>query len=137
MQWSEVRRLFPDKFVLQDCIYNFRDGHRRKEMSKIWFTMMLPAVFQRKKELARRRLVEISLFRPEKYDAYYADKPQAGTGIVPKRMRAYIQDLKTYDVRDSLKGIDVPVLVLCGEHDVQCPVENPVKSTRSCPTANW
>ena len=37
-------------------------------------------------------------------------------------MRAYNKDLKTYDIREKLRYIHFPTLILCGQHDVQCPV---------------
>lgn len=107
-----------------ECIYNFQNGKHRKEMSKLWLSMMLPFTSRRKKALAQRRLIEISLFRPEKYDEYFANNPESGVRIIRKRMRAYIQDLKSYNLKNELKGVNTPTLVLCGAHDVQCPVEN-------------
>lgn len=108
----------------KECIYNFHDGNHRLEMRKIWLSMMSPFISRRRKDLARRRLIEMSLFKPEKYDQYYTNKPESASRIIRKRMRAYVQDLKTYDVRDRLKDIDIPTLILCGAHDVQCPPEN-------------
>ncbi len=30
-------------------------------------------------------------------------------------------DLKTYGIRESLRTLNIPMLVQCGRHDVQCP----------------
>ncbi|MFD3445960.1 alpha/beta fold hydrolase [Microbacteriaceae bacterium 4G12] len=103
-----------------DCIYNFKTGQHRKEVSKIFFSLMLPFASKTKKSIATKKLIELSLYKPEKYNEYFSEQPFSK--IIKKRMRAYNKDLKTYDVRDQLKHINLPTLILCGQHDVQCPV---------------
>ncbi|QQE78329.1 alpha/beta fold hydrolase [Alicyclobacillus sp. SO9] len=116
----------------EKCLYNFKTGQYRKEMGKLWFFMMMP--FNAQKVKARRRLLELSLFHPEKYNDYFID--EIGSEVVGKRMRAYIQDLKTFDVREQLKTIHLPTLVLCGRHDVQCPVETSIEINSLIPNSD-
>ena len=116
----------------EKCLYNLKNGQYRKEMGKLWFFMMMP--FKLQKIKARHRLLELSLFHPEKYNEYFND--EIGSEVVGKRMRAYIQDLKTYDVREQLKRINLPTLVLCGRHDVQCPVENSIEINSLMPNSD-
>ncbi|WP_416828281.1 alpha/beta fold hydrolase [Ectobacillus polymachus] len=104
----------------EDCIYNFKTGKHRKEVSRIFFTLMLPFASKTKKGLASKKLIELSLFQPERYNEYFSDRSLSK--IIRKRMRAYNKDLKTYDVRDKLKYINFPTLILGGQYDVQCPI---------------
>ncbi|MDP7978128.1 alpha/beta fold hydrolase [Bacillus sp. WLY-B-L8] len=104
----------------ESCIYNFKTGQHRKEVSKIFLSLMLPFVSQTKKRIANKKLIELSLYKPEKYNEYFSERPFSK--IIRKRMRAYNKDLKTYEVRDKLKHINFPTLILCGQYDVQCPV---------------
>lgn len=103
-----------------DCIYNPR-GRYGNEMMKIYFTLFFPFFTFKRKLKARRRWIELSLFKPEKFDEYFPIVPMGG--IVGKRMRSYVQKMKNYDSRHSLSNIKVPTLILCGRHDAQCPVE--------------
>ncbi|MGG2063881.1 alpha/beta fold hydrolase [Bacillus sp. S14(2024)] len=104
----------------ESCIYNFKTGQHRKEVSKIFLALMLPFVSKTKKGIANKKLIELSLYKPERYNEYFSERPFSK--IIRKRMRAYNKDLKTYDVRDKLKHINFPTLILCGQYDVQCPV---------------
>ncbi|RLQ93107.1 alpha/beta fold hydrolase [Falsibacillus albus] len=103
-----------------NCIYNFKTGTHRKEVTKIFLTLMLPFVSKTKKRSASRKLIELSLHEPEKYDEYFRDRPSSK--IIRKRMQAYNKELKTYDVRTELKHIKIPTLIPCGRYDVQCPL---------------
>ncbi|HDX9590464.1 TPA: alpha/beta hydrolase [Bacillus pseudomycoides] len=104
----------------ENCLYNFKTGQHRKEVSKIFLALMLPFISKDKKRMANKKLIELSIYKPEKYNEYFSE--QSFSKIIKKRMRAYNKDLKTYDVRDKLKHINFPTLILCGQYDVQCPV---------------
>lgn len=106
----------------ENCIYNFKSGQHRKEMQKIFFTLFSPFASKSKQRKANRKLIELSLYKPEKYDEYFSDKLPSRT--IKKRMMAYNRELKTYDVRDRMERITIPTLILCGRHDVQCPVSS-------------
>lgn len=71
----------------KNCLYNFRDGLYRKDMMIIMLSLNSPFTSERRKQRARRKWTELSLYRPEKYDQYFADvKPSP---INRKRMAAY------------------------------------------------
>ena len=104
----------------ESCLYNFKTGQHRKEVSNIFLALMLPFVSKDKKRIANKKLIELSLYEPEKYNEYFSEL--SFSKIIRKRMRAYNKDIKTYDVREKLKHINFPTLILCGQYDVQCPV---------------
>lgn len=71
---------------------------------------------------AGREWTEMSLYRLEKYDEYFA-VPSSGKTVL-KRLDYYAyRELPHFDVRCQLIKVTVPTLVICGRHDSQCPVE--------------
>ena len=50
----------------ENCLYNFKTGQHRKEVTKIFLTLMLPFVSENKKRIANKKLIKLSLYKPEK-----------------------------------------------------------------------
>jgi proline iminopeptidase len=74
------------------------------------------------RQAAVRAWNELSLYRPEKYDEYFAT-PSSGK-TVAKRLDYYSsRDLPHFDVRSLLTKVTTPTLIICGRHDAQCPPE--------------
>lgn len=101
-----------------NSLYNF-DGRYGNQMRKILFTFFSAFSTPAKKQSARRRWVELSLLHPKRYTDYFAVTPPSS--VVGKRLRGFLRDLQSYDVRSSLPSLTMPVLVLCGKHDNRCP----------------
>ncbi|PYZ96463.1 alpha/beta hydrolase [Alteribacter lacisalsi] len=69
---------------------------------------------------AGREWTEMSLYAPEKYDAYFS-RPSSGK-VVKERLDYYsFHELPGFDIREGLKQVHVPALIYCGRHDTQCP----------------
>lgn len=104
----------------EHCLYNPK-GKFGNEYMKIFLTLFFPFSTKKQKTRALRKWIEYSLHRPEKYDQYFSSNDQSESKTIGSRIKAYIKDLQHYDVRKELPHIRIPALILCGEHDVQCP----------------
>ncbi|WP_156830105.1 alpha/beta fold hydrolase [Paenibacillus sp. HW567] len=65
------------------CLYNFK-GMYGKDYFKIFITLALP-LFRKKKLAANRKWIELSLYHPERFEAYFGDHTIQKTNM--KRMR--------------------------------------------------
>jgi len=87
----------------------------------------------------RRRLTEertkLSLHHPERYSTYV--RPDVTKRISAPRLDYYGQtDFPRFDLRSRLRDCPVPTLVLCGRHDVQCPVASSQEIAALMPQAD-
>ncbi|TMW71007.1 alpha/beta fold hydrolase [Alteribacter natronophilus] len=72
------------------------------------------------RKAAGREWTEMSLYAPENYDQYFS-QPSSGS-VVKERLDYYsFKELPDFDLRDSLKKVQIPAWIYCGRHDTQCP----------------
>ncbi|UOQ95343.1 alpha/beta hydrolase [Halobacillus shinanisalinarum] len=74
----------------------------------------------RRKELTIER-TKLSLYKPEAYEQLFNDRVHKTMSAV--RMNYFVRELPIFDVTHKLQLIDTSVLIMCGKHDVQCPLE--------------
>lgn len=116
-----------------ECIYN--EGHPKfKRMQEIIELLKLPTLSDLdRKELSKER-TKLSLYDPEKYDQYF-------TGDITKKMSAkrmdfFARELFTFSVTEQLSKIKTKTLILCGRHDVQCPVIFSIEISKLIPNSS-
>ncbi|MYL72423.1 alpha/beta fold hydrolase [Halobacillus litoralis] len=63
---------------------------------------------------------KLSLFMPEKYEQLFSLNIHKGMSVT--RMNFFNRELQVYDVTRKLEFISTPTLIICGRHDVQCPL---------------
>lgn len=102
-----------------ECIYN--EGHPKfKRMQELIKRLKLSTLSDlERKELSKER-TKLSLYYPEKYEQYF-------TGNITKKMSAkridfFSREALIFGVTEQLSKIKTQTLILCGRHDVQCPV---------------
>lgn len=83
------------------------------------FRIMRQAASREETMVAAREWTAMSLHHPERWEQYFAN-PSSGS-TVQSRLNFYNKQLAGYDIREGLNRIRVPTLVICGEHDAQCP----------------
>ncbi|WGU96712.1 alpha/beta fold hydrolase [Paenibacillus dendritiformis] len=70
---------------------------------------------------AGREWTEMSLYKPEHFDHYFAE-PSSGR-VVHRRLDYYSYvELPNYDITGLLPAVLTPSIIYCGEHDTQCPL---------------
>ncbi|RHW09117.1 proline iminopeptidase [Bacillus cereus] len=90
---------------MQELIENLKSPHLTSE---------------ERKELSTKR-TKLSLYKPENYNSYFC-KPIKKTMSV-SRMNAFANEYPSFDLREYLPSIKTKTLIMCGRHDVQCPIQ--------------
>ncbi|MDA2329001.1 alpha/beta hydrolase [Bacillus cereus] len=75
---------------------------------------------EERKELSTKR-TKLSLYKPENYNSYFC-KPIQKT-MSASRMNAFTNEYLSFDLRKNLPSIQTKTLIICGRHDVQCPIQ--------------
>ncbi|WP_270341843.1 alpha/beta fold hydrolase [Bacillus mobilis] len=73
-----------------------------------------------RKELSTKR-TKLSLYKPENYNSYFC-KPMQKT-MSTSRMNTFANEYSSFDLRESLPSLQTKTLIICGRHDVQCPIQ--------------
>ena len=102
------------------CIYNEKHPHyaRMQELMEILKKSTLSA--EERLSYSKQR-TQLSLYRPEKYEEFFSKG--ISKSMVASRLNFFSREALIYDVTRQLPSIEVKTYILCGRHDVQCPVE--------------
>ncbi|WP_409251972.1 alpha/beta fold hydrolase [Bacillus sp. SCS-153A] len=85
-----------------------------------------------RKEISIQR-TKLSLYHPDHYHDYFNKNIHKGLSAI--RMNFMNRELQMFDVTRKLKLITAPVLIMCGKHDVQCPLEFSEEMAEGIPNA--
>lgn len=103
----------------EGCIYN--KTHADFELMQSLIEKLkqtdLPEI--KRKAITRQRTM-LSLFRPELHDEYF--NKNISKKMSSKRLNFFSREALIFDVNRQLHNITARTLILCGRHDVQCPV---------------
>lgn len=80
--------------------------------------------------IAKKR-TELSLYNPDHYENYFSKN--ISKKMSPLRMNFFAREIMHFDVTRKLYQVSVPALILCGEHDVQCPYQFSEEIAESIP----
>ncbi|MFH5779406.1 alpha/beta fold hydrolase [Heyndrickxia oleronia] len=113
-----------------ECIYNERHPHfnRMQELMKELKRDGLS--FSDRQKLIKER-TQISLYKPERYEDYFNCSINKGTSA--KRLNFFSREALIYDITRKLPEITSKTLILCGKHDVQCPVKYSIEMHQLIP----
>ncbi|HDR8185481.1 TPA: alpha/beta hydrolase [Bacillus thuringiensis] len=102
------------------CIYH--PAHPQFHyMQKLIENLKIPHLTNaERKELSTNR-TKLSLYKPENHNSYFS-KPIKKT-MSASRMNAFANEYPSFDLRESLPSIQTKTLIICGRHDVQCPIQ--------------
>ncbi|MBO1580916.1 alpha/beta fold hydrolase [Bacillus sp. XF8] len=103
-----------------DCIYH-PDHPRFQYMQDIIEELKLPHLTPEERGTLSAERTKLSLYKPEHYKTYFS-KPIYKTMAV-SRMNAFAKEYSQFDLRDQLSSITAKTLIICGKHDVQCPLQ--------------
>ncbi|MGM0843837.1 MAG: alpha/beta fold hydrolase [Bacillota bacterium] len=88
---------------------NYNEALKQKNLSS-----------EKRKEISVNR-TRLSLFYPKKYEEYF--NKNIHKTLSPIRMNFMNRELQVFDVTRKLPLISAPVMVMCGRHDIQCPLK--------------
>ncbi|RLQ92431.1 alpha/beta hydrolase [Falsibacillus albus] len=113
-----------------ECIYNKKHPQFMimQEFNETLKSPELPPL-ERKRMAAER--IKLSLHKPERYDELFS--LNINKRISAPRMNFFSRELQIFDVTRKLSLISTPTLILCGRHDVQCPVEYSIEMNELIP----
>lgn len=102
------------------CIYN-KEHPQFHYMQQLIETLKNPHLTsEERKELSTKR-TKLSLYKPENYNSHFY-KPIQKT-MSASRMNAFAHEYPLFDLRKYLPSIKTKTLIICGRHDVQCPIQ--------------
>jgi proline iminopeptidase len=114
------------------CIYN--EGHPEfKRMQELIELLKLPNLSEEDRQRFSKERTQLSLFRPENYERYFSKN--IAKKMSAKRMNFFSREALIFDVTRQLSAIRTKTAILCGKHDVQCPVNFSIEMSELIPNA--
>jgi proline iminopeptidase len=103
-----------------NCIYN-EEHENFAYMQKLIEDLKSKDISESKRKNLAERRTKLSLKKPKKFYNYFS-KP-INKKLCAERLNFFNRELILFDVTKKLHHITCKTLILCGRHDVQCPVE--------------
>jgi proline iminopeptidase len=103
----------------QECIYH-KQHPKFELMQELIERLKNPNLSHSERSEVSKERTKLSLFKPERYDEYFSFNIHKKMSAV--RMNFFIREEMIFDVTRQLSRITAPTLIICGRHDVQCPV---------------
>ncbi|WP_377892111.1 alpha/beta fold hydrolase [Alkalihalobacillus sp. R86527] len=101
------------------CIYHF-ENPKFDVMQQYIEQLKNPALSSDERQMIAKERTKLSLFNPELYEEYFSKNIHKTLSAV--RMNFFAREIMNFDVTRQLNKITSPTLIICGEHDVQCPL---------------
>ncbi|MFC3212474.1 alpha/beta fold hydrolase [Planomicrobium okeanokoites] len=114
----------------EDCIYNEQHPQFEK-MQELMENLKQPGLSAEEKSNLKIQRTKLSLANPDKYDDYFTQDIRKELSAV--RLNFFSRELHVFDVTRKLGIITAPTLIMCGRHDVQCPLEYSVEMNELIP----
>ncbi|WP_025784036.1 alpha/beta fold hydrolase [Sporosarcina sp. D27] len=101
------------------CIYN--EGHPKfKRMQELMELLKLQSLEGSERKRLSKERTQLSLFKPENYDLYFSKK--ITKKMSTNRLNFFSREQQIFDLTRQLSAVTTKTIILCGRHDVQCPV---------------
>ncbi|WP_079528855.1 alpha/beta fold hydrolase [Halobacillus hunanensis] len=116
----------------EKCIYNVNHPKFQRMQDLIEELKSSELSESNRSKLSKER-TKLSLHKPDRYEELFCKSIQKKMSAV--RMNYFVRELPIFDVSRKLSFIKSPVLIMCGEHDVQCPLEYSVEMKELIPNS--
>lgn len=103
----------------KDCIYN-PEHPLFSRMQELIENLKSTAATERQKREWKIERTKLSLTSPDNYEYYFSSPIIKKLSAI--RMDFFNRELQLFDLTRKLKLIATPTLIMCGRHDVQCPL---------------
>lgn len=103
----------------KDCIYN-HEHPQFLRMQELIENLKSPEATERQKQQWKIERIKLSLADPNNYDIYFSSPITKKMSAI--RMDFFNRELQLFDTTRKLHLIATPTLIMCGRHDVQCPL---------------
>lgn len=112
------------------CIYN--EGHPKYErMQELMEILKLPGLDENDRSNIAKERTQLSLFKPENFELFFSKNITKRISI--NRLNFFSREQLIFDVSRKLSAIKTKTIILCGRHDVQCPVEFSIEMSNLIP----
>lgn len=102
-----------------ECIYN-RNHPQFMKMQDLIEELKSPDLSNEARQILSIERTKLSLYEPERYSELFIDNRSKKMSAI--RLNFFNRELQIFDVSKKLKLITTPILIMCGEYDVQCPL---------------
>lgn len=115
------------------CIYN--EGHPNyKRMQEVMELLKLPNLMEDERYRLSKERVQLSLFEPENFEHYFSKN--ISKNLSANRLSFFSREQLIFDVTRQLSAVRTETIILCGRHDVQCPVDFSIEMSELIPNAS-
>lgn len=116
-----------------DCIYHNQHPSYKK-MQQLLNKITDVTLTAEERGLSKVERTKLSLFYPSKYHEYF--NREIRKDLNRRRLAFFSREVKIFDVTKQLYRIQTPTFILCGRHDVQCPVNYSIEMAELIPSAH-
>ena len=102
------------------CIYN-EEHPNYERMQELMQLLKNPLLTIKERYQLSKERTQFSLYRPDNYESFFSSNIHKK--ICASRLNFFGREALIYDVTRQLDKVKTSVHILCGRHDVQCPVE--------------
>lgn len=103
----------------KDCIYN-HEHPQFLVMQELIENLKSTEATGLQKQKWKVERIKLSLADPDNYESYFSRPISKKMSAI--RMNFFNRELQLFDVSRKLHLIAAPTLIICGRHDVQCPL---------------
>ncbi|ALC85526.1 proline iminopeptidase [Bacillus sp. FJAT-22090] len=115
------------------CIYN--EGHPKyKRMQELMELLKMKSLEEDERNKLAKERTKLSLFQPENYELYFSKNIMKK--VSANRLNFFSREQLIFDVTRKLSEIKTRTIILCGRHDVQCPVDFSIEMSDLIPDAS-
>ncbi|MFP7299222.1 alpha/beta fold hydrolase [Neobacillus niacini] len=102
-----------------ECIYN-RNHPKYKVMQELLEALKNPDLSAERRNKLSNERTKLSLYKPDRFNDYF--NLNIRKKISASRLNYFNREIQLFDVTRKLTLISSPALIMCGKHDVQCPL---------------
>lgn len=115
------------------CIYN--EGHPKfKRMQELMELLKQQSLTREERNRLSKERTQLSLFEPENFDQYFSKN--ISKKLSANRLNFFSREQLIFDVTRQLSAVRAKTIILCGRHDVQCPVDFSIEMSELIPNAS-
>lgn len=115
------------------CIYN--EGHPKfKRMQELMELLKPQSLTGDERNRLSKERTQLSLFEPENFEQYFSKN--ISKKLSANRLNFFSREQLIFDVTRQLSAVRAKTIILCGRHDVQCPVDFSIEMSELIPNAS-
>ncbi|MGE8207207.1 alpha/beta fold hydrolase [Heyndrickxia sp. NPDC080065] len=115
-----------------ECIYN-SEHPQFNRMQELIEALKRSDISNEQRNTLSIERTKLSLFQPERYQELFTLNIRKKMSAI--RLNYFSRELQIYDVTKKLPFISVPTLIMCGKHDVQCPLSYSIEMNELVPNS--